>query len=177
MTIRKIIYFNLITVVLLLLYMALHLFLHLLFLGYAQFDGKIYSYINFGFFGPHTIDIYGNENGGIISPSVVMTTLLIFNMVLLIKNRFAKQVMTNTIFLAAALLLYHLFLNDVNSAMELAIKPENTWFREFNLLGYELYDHVMEITIRGYNYSVFPIILAVIYNISKLVSRDEADDN
>jgi len=65
-------YFNLISLVFLLFYMALHLFLAESGIQYIQSSGGGLLYENFDFFGFHIIDINGNKSGSLISPSIVM---------------------------------------------------------------------------------------------------------
>ncbi|ABE52035.1 hypothetical protein [Methanococcoides burtonii] len=175
MTNRKIIYFNLITVVLLLLYMALHLFIVDFEISNAQSSGGGLSYAKIGFFGPHIIDINGQESGSIISPSIVMTILLFFNLIFLVKNRFDKHIVLNIALLIATLLIYHLFLNNINSTLELATKLDSFYFSRMNIFGHEFIYIVEKIIIKGYNYSVIPIIISIVYNASKLISQSDAN--
>lgn len=177
MTNRKIIYFNLISIVLLLLYIALHLFLAGFNIEYVQSSGGGFSYAKFGFFGPHITDINGNESGSLISPSIVMAILLFFNFVFLFKHKFSKQVVLNIVLLILTLFFYHIFLNDLNSTLELAARSNSLWFSKLNLFGYEFFDNIEKTVVNGYNYSVFPIIISIIYTASKLISRNEADNN
>ena len=171
---RKITYFNLISLILLLLYMALHLLIVGGGLDYVQSSGGGFSYVKIGFFGPHMIDINGIESGSLISPSIVMAILLFFNFVFLLKQRFAKHIVVNIVLLVTTLLLYHLFLNDLNSTLELAVKSEYFWFRDLNLLGYEFIDKITDVVIKGHNCSTLPIVLSIIYNISALISQGDA---
>jgi len=177
MTNRKITYFNLISIVLLLLYMALHLFIVGLCIVNVQGSEGGFSYAKFGFFGPHIIDINGNESGSLISPSIVMVMLLFFNFVFLFKYKFSKQVVLNIVLLILTLFFYHIFLNNLNSGLELAVRSNSFWFRDLNLIGYEFFDNLEKTVVNGYNYSVLPIIISIIYTASKLISRNEADDN
>lgn len=171
---RKIISFNLISLLILLLYMSLHLFLLEGGLVYVQSSGGGLLYAKIGFFGPHIIDGYGNESGSLISPSIVMAILLFFNFVFLLKHRFAKQIVLNIVLLVVTLLLYHLFLNDFNSTLELAVKSDSVWFRELNILGYEFFDKIEDMVVKGYNYSILPLVLSIIYNITALISKGDA---
>ncbi len=170
----KITYFNLIFSLLLLLYMALHLLIVGGGLDYVQSSGGGFSYVKIGFFGPHMIDINGIESGSLISPSIVMAILLFFNFIFLLKHKFAKQIVLNIVLLVVTLSLYHLFLNDLNSTLELAVKSDSFRFRELNLLGYEFFDKIGDMVVKGYNYSILPIVLSIIYNIAALISQGDA---
>ena len=171
---RKITYFNLIFSLLLLLYMALHLLIVGGGLDYVQSSGGGFSYVKIGFFGPHMIDINGIESGSLISPSIVMAILLFFNFIFLLKHKFAKHIVLNIVLLVVTLSLYHLFLNDLNSTLELAVKSDSFRFRELNLLGYEFFDKIGDMVVKGYNYSILPIVLSIIYNIAALISQGDA---
>lgn len=170
---RKVIYFNLISIVLLLLYIALHLYIIEGGLQYVQSSGGGFSYAKFGFFGPHIIDINGNESSSLISPSIVMAILLFFNFVFLFKHKFPKQVVLNVVLLILTLFFYHIFLNDLNSNLELAVRSNSFWFSELNLFGYEFFDDIEKTVVNGYNYSVFPIIISIIYTAKSRISGFE----
>jgi hypothetical protein len=170
---RKIIYFNLISLVLLLFYIALHLFIAGFNIESVQSSGGGLSYAKFGFFGPCIIDINGNESSSLISPSIVMAILLFFNCAVLLKHKFPKQVVLNTVLLILTAFLYHIFLNDLNLNLELAVRSNSFWLNELNLFGYEFFDNIEKIVVNGYNYSVFPIVISIIYTASKLICRSQ----
>ncbi|MDW7732115.1 MAG: hypothetical protein SCH66_06765 [Methanolobus sp.] len=175
MTNKKIIYFNLISLVLLLLYMVLHLFIAGKGIEYVQSSGGGFSYANFDFFGFHIIDMNGNESGSLISPSIVMAILLFFNFVFLFKHKFSKQIVLNIVLLILTLFFYHIFLNDLNLNLELVVRSNSFWFSKLNLFGYEFFDNIEKTVVNGYNYSVFPIIISITYTALKLISRNEAE--
>jgi hypothetical protein len=177
MTNKKIIYFNIISIAILLLYMALHLYLAEGGIQYVQGSGGGFLYAKFDFFGPHIIDINGDESRSLISPSILMSILLFFNFVFILKYKFSKQVLLNILFLILTLFFYHKFLNDLNSSLEVAVRSNSFWLRELNFFSYEFFDNIEKTDVKGYNYSVFPIIISIIYNASRLVSRKETDDN
>lgn len=142
----------------------------------VQSSGGGLSYANFGFFGPYIIDINGNESGSLFSPSIVMVILLFSNFVFLFKDKFSKYVVLNTVLLILTLFFYHTFLNELNSNLELAVRSDSFWLRELNLFGYEFFDSIEKIVVNGYNYSIFPIIIAIVYSASKLIFWNETDD-
>lgn len=178
MTNRKIIYFNLISIVILLLYMTLHLYLAEGGIQYVQGSEGGFLYAKFDFFGFHTIDTNGNESSSLISPSIIMTILLFFNFAFLFKYKFSKQVVINIVLLILTLFYYHMFLNHLNSALELAARSNSFWLNGLNFISYKFFDSAEKKVVNGYyNYSIFPIIISITYNASRLFSRKEADDN
>jgi hypothetical protein len=173
MTNKKIIYFNLISIAILLLYMALHLYLAEGGIQYIQGSGGGFLYAKFDFFGPHIINMNGDESRSLISPSILMSILLFFDFVFLLKYKFSKQILLNIFFLILTFFFYHKFLNDLNSSLEVAVRSNSFWLRELNFFSYEFFDNIEKTDVKGYNYSVFPIIISIIYNASRLFSRKE----
>lgn len=106
-----------------------------------------------------------------------MAILLFFNFVFLFKYKFSRRVVLNIVLLVLTLCFYHIFLNDLNSNLKLAVRSNSLWLSELNLFGYKFFDSSEKIAVNGYNYSILPIFISIIYNASKLIFRDEADDN
>jgi hypothetical protein len=152
--------------------MAIHLFMSEISIGIVQSSGGGLSYAEFGFFSLLIIDNSGNESGSLLSPSIVMAVLLCVNIIFLSRHRFARPVVLNIALLTASLVLYHMFLHDLNSALELAVHSNSLWLNDLGLFGYEFYDNVEKTVFNGYNYTILPLIISMIYNASKLVSRN-----
>jgi hypothetical protein len=152
--------------------MALHLSMSGYGLNNVQGSEGGFSEARVDFFGLHIVDNYGQESGSFVSPSIILAIMVIFNLVLLFKNRYSNYILLNVVFLIGTLISYHIFLHNLNLNLELATGSSSYWFRGMNLFGYEFFEEPGRNTIKGYNYSLYFLIVELLFSITAFFSSD-----
>lgn len=138
---KRILYFNIVSLSLLLLHMGLNLFILNGHLSLAQgSEGLVSAEVNF--FGYEILTQYHNQYRSFISPSITLTLFFIINLLLLVKfwklaSIDRKIILFNSAMIALSIFLYKLFLYDLNHNLELTAVKGNLYFRELNLFGFE----------------------------------------